>query len=166
LGEATVQRPIEDPASASSADRDKARIVDRLATEHFLRSARALSDQAGGNLFKGLTLRAIVAANVGHIDQQPATSGRYGAMGEAPPRDLLRPVSVLAVAGSLGLPYETTRRYVAALMREGAAVRVKGGIVASAATLSGPSAEQAMMASLVNLRRFARALNRAGVALD
>ena len=57
------------------------------------RVRRALSDRAGGNLFKGLTLRAIVAANVGHIDQQ---FGRYGAMSEAPPRDLLRPVSVLA----------------------------------------------------------------------
>jgi hypothetical protein len=38
--------------------------------------------------------------------------------------------------------------------------------VASPATLSGPDAEQAMLANLVNLRRFVRALSRAGIALD
>ena len=52
------------------------------------------------------------------------------------------------------------------MMNEGACMRVKGGIVASPATLVGPEAEEAMLASLVNLRRFARALSRAGVALD
>jgi hypothetical protein len=165
LGDVAVQGPVEGQASASAVDRAKARVVYRLATEHFLRSARELSDQAGGNLFKGLTLRAIVAANVGHFDQQPKTSARQAAS-PATPDDLLRPVSVLAIAGSLGLPYETTRRHVAALMKEGACTRVKGGIVASPATLSGPDAEQAMLANLVNLRRFVRALSRAGIALD
>jgi len=152
--------------SASAADREKARVVDRLATEHFLRSARGLSDQAAGNLFKALTLRAIVAANIGHIDHQPETSARYAALDQAPPDELRRPVSVLAVAGSLGLPYETTRRYVAALIREGACARVKGGIVAAPATLVGRDAEQAMLANLANVRRFLRALRRAGVTLD
>jgi len=166
LGDETVQGPIEGRAPVSAADRAEARVVYRLATEHFLRSARELSDQAGGNLFKGLALRAIVAANIGHIDQQSENAVRYAAMSQPPSSDLLRPVSVLAIAGSLGLPYETTRRYVAALMKEGACMRVKGGIVASPTTLAGPEAEQAMLANLVNLRRFVRALRRAGIALD
>jgi hypothetical protein len=166
LDEEEAPAPIDGQTSASPADRAKARVVDRLATEHFLRTARRLSDQAGGNLFRGLALRAIVAANVGHIDQQPETSARYAALNQAPPDELRRPVSVLAIAGSLGLPYETTRRHVAALIREGACVRVKGGIVASPARLIGPEAEQAMLANLVNVRRFARALKRAGVTLD
>jgi hypothetical protein len=165
LGDETVQGPIEGQGPASAADRAEARVVHRLATEHFLRSARELSDQAGGNLFKGLALRAIVAANIGHTDPSES-SVRYAAMSQPGSNDLLRPVSVLAIAGSIGLPYETTRRYVAALMKEGACTRVKGGIVASAATLAGPEAEQAMMASLVNLRRFVRVLRRAGIALD
>jgi len=38
--------------------------------------------------------------------------------------------------------------------------------VASPTTLAGPEAEQAMLANLVNLRRFVRALRRAGIALD
>jgi hypothetical protein len=166
LDDEAVQGPVEDQTSASAADRAEARIVDRLATEHFLRSARAVSDQAGGNLFNGLTLRAIVAANIGNIDQKPKTPARPAALSQAPPHDQLRPVSVLAIAGSLGLPYETTRRHVAALMKQGACMRVRGGIVASPETLAGPEAEQAMLANLVNLRRFLRALRRAGIALD
>jgi hypothetical protein len=166
LDEEDAPAPIDGPRSASPADRAKARVVDRLATEHFLRSARGLSDQAGRDLFKGLTLRAILAANIGHVEQQPETSARYAALDQVPPDELLRPVSVLAIAGSLGLPYETTRRYVAALIGEGACVRVKGGIVASPTTLAGPEAEQSMLASLANVRRLLRALKRAGVTLD
>ncbi len=166
MDEEDASVPIDGQPAASPADRAKARVVDRLATEHFLRSARGLGDQAGRDLFKALTLRAIVAANIGHIDQQPETSARYAALDQVPPDDLVRPVSVLAIAGSLGLPYETTRRYVAALIGEGACRRVKGGIVASPATLVGPDAEQAMLASLANVRRLVRALKRAGVTLD
>jgi hypothetical protein len=166
LDEEEAPATIDGRASASPADRAKARVVDRLATEHFLRSARGLSDQTGRDLFKGLILRAILAANIGHIDQQPETSARYAALDQIPPDELLRPVSVLAIAGSLGLPYETTRRYVGALIAEGACARVRGGIVASPTTLVGPDAEQAMLANLANVRRLVRALKRAGVTLD
>jgi hypothetical protein len=137
-----------------------------LATEHFLRSARLLSDEAGGDLVKALVLRAVVAANISHIDQQAEASARYAALDRVPPDAMRRPVSVLALAGSLGLPYETTRRRVAGLIREGRCVRVKGGIVAPSETLCRPAAEQAALANLLNARRFVRALKHAGVPLD
>ena len=111
-------------------------------------------------------LRAVVAANISYIDQQSETSARYASLDHAPPDALQRPVSVLALAGSLGLPYETTRRRVAALIEAGRCVRVKGGIVALSAGQRGPDAERAMLANLVNVRRFLRALRHAGVQLD
>jgi len=151
---------------ASATDRSKGRAATRIASEYFLRSARLLSDLAGGDMFKGLILRAVIAANVGYIDQDRELSARYASLEEIPPDDLRRPVSVLAIAGSLGVPYETTRRYVNALIAEGKCVRVNGGVIAPAAAQSGAELEKAMVANMGNIRRFVRSLRRAGIDFD
>jgi DNA-binding transcriptional ArsR family regulator len=85
---------------------------------------------AGGDFMKGLVFTAIWTANVKHVTNTPAASDR-GIL-----KDSQRlPVSVLAIANALRLPYETVRRHADTLLREGQCVRVgRKGLVVMAAT--------------------------------
>jgi DNA-binding Lrp family transcriptional regulator len=49
-----------------------------------------------------------------------------------------RPTPVLAIAESLGMPFETTRRHVAALMDAGLSRRERAGVLATPVTEGGP----------------------------
>ncbi|MET0273034.1 MAG: hypothetical protein ABW360_08595, partial [Phenylobacterium sp.] len=59
-----------------------------------------------------LLVLAINQANIAPLTRQPDTRRRYGSLEAAAPDEARRPVSVNAVAGSLGLPFETVRRRV------------------------------------------------------
>jgi hypothetical protein len=92
-----------------------------------LRSLKMIGELAGGELLTGLVSLARVQANVAHLDR---LAGGFAGIDTAPPDELRRPVSVLALSSSLGLPYETIRRHVAKMVAAGQCVRVKGGVVA------------------------------------
>jgi hypothetical protein len=149
-----------------AADAAVSRIASRLSTQHFLRSAEMVREHTGGDLVTGVVLRVITAGNIGYLDQDPDTFGRFASLEDAPPDDVRRPVSISAVAGSLGLTYETARRHVSKLVKAGLCVRVKGGVIAPSAKVRGPWEHQAMLANMASLRRLYRALKRAGAKLD
>ena len=144
---------------------DRVRAAVRLSNEHFLRSIRMLSELSKGELVTAIVHRAISAGNVGYLDQNP-DGDHYASMDSAPPDRLRRPVSILAVAGTLGLPYETTRRHVQKLLKAGWCKRVKGGVIAPASVFDRKQYDEAMLAEVANLRRLFRALKKAGVELD
>jgi hypothetical protein len=150
----------------AAADAAVGRIASRLTVEFFLRTTRLVSEMAGGDIVRALILRAIIAGNISHIDHDPANPPRYTAIDDVPPDELRRPVSVLAVAGSLGLPYETTRRCVNKLVKEGLCVRVKGGVIAPAAKHIQPVDHRAIRTNMANLRRLFSGLKQAGVKFD
>jgi DeoR/GlpR family transcriptional regulator of sugar metabolism len=77
-----------------------------------------------------------------------------------------RPVSILAVAGSLGLPYETVRRYVTKLVKMGLCIRVRGGVIAPTSGMFRPMDGESMLANVANLRRLCKSLKRAGFNFD
>lgn len=79
-----------------------------------LAGVRLMRDFWGGDLVKGLVFTAIWTANVKHV-----TNTSRAATSSVLPDDLRQPVSVLAIARSLRLPYETARRHADALVREG-----------------------------------------------
>lgn len=84
-------------------------------------------DYIDHDLLKGIVHSAIWTANIKHVTN--ASIPISGVL----PDEMRRPVSVMAVANSLRLPYETTRRYAAALVKEGICVRVgRQGIVVPA----------------------------------
>jgi hypothetical protein len=153
----------ERPAGAMNADRVRAAV--RLSNEYFLRSVRMLSELSNGELLTAIVHRAISAGNVGYLDQSPE-GDHYASLDSVPPDALRRPVSILAVAGTLGLPYETTRRHVHKLLKSGQCRKVKGGVIAPAAAFVGERYNEAMFADVANLRRLFRALKKAGVELD
>lgn len=105
-------------------------VIGIAGTGLLLTGYRELRKFAGGDLMKGLVFTAIWTANVKHVTNTPAAGDR----------DILKdsqrlPVSVLAIANALRLPYETVRRHADTLLREGQCVRVgRKGLVVMAAT--------------------------------
>jgi DNA-binding Lrp family transcriptional regulator len=72
----------------------------------------------GGDLVKGLVFTAIRAANVQHITNTSPTTHRSF----VPDAERV-PVTAMAIADSMRLPYETVRRHADALVKEGKLVR-------------------------------------------
>lgn len=64
-----------------------------------------------------LILMAITQANVQPVQRDPELDRQYATYQRPPPDSLRRPISVNAVAQSLGVPFETARRRVAQLAR-------------------------------------------------
>ena len=157
----------DDPAPEATveAEHDRARVATRASADYVLRSMQLLGEMVSGEFLTGLIWLAIVQANIGHIDQ--AGQGRRFQDGQSPPPDeLRRPVSVLALSASLGLPYETMRRHVAKLVASELCVRVKGGVLVPSGVLSSAKHGELMDRNLINLRRLSRGLMAAGVKLD
>jgi hypothetical protein len=143
------------------------RLVARILSQFFLRQWEIIAKMANGDLHKALVFAAIVSANVQHIGHNTEAAHEYGGLDSAPPDEERRPVSTHALAQSLGLPYETTRRNVNKLMAEGACVRVPGqGLVIPASYLMHPQNIGNMLQCLTALQWFLASLRRAGFDLN
>lgn len=137
----------------------------RVTSHFFLRQAEMLAELTGGDLLLGLVYVAITTANTEHIDE--AVLANYGELDEAPPDDLRRPISVLALSASLKLPYETTRRYVARLEEMGFAKRVgRLGVIIPKSVHENPAAIEKVRRSFSDVHRFVAGLRRIGVDVD
>lgn len=152
------------PATCAEApDREALeRQAARLGSDYLLRSLAVLRSAAGGDLMASIVLIAVVQANVAHLDE--ATTAWTPAGASAPPDTLRRPISVLALAHSLSMPYETVRRTVARLIREGLLIRTGDGILAPGGALDDAGFHAGRQANWTNLRRLLAQLDRAGLA--
>lgn len=137
----------QDTAGGHTAD-DVA-IAARLAGEFFVRGVEIVARAHGGDLLRGIIFTAIAVANG---EAAPVTGASGGER---------RPVSVMSISHSIGVPYETTRRYVNLLVAEGLCVREgrKGVIVSDHALLS-PALETAYRETFASINRLATALRR------
>lgn len=89
-------------------------LVATAATGRLLEGVRLLGDLWNGEVLRALVFTAVWTANVKHVtNTTPAASETVLS------DDQRIPVSVLAISDSLRLPYETVRRQVLALEREG-----------------------------------------------
>jgi hypothetical protein len=149
--------------SGGPEPQDKTRLASRLAADYLLRSLKMIGDLAEGELVTGLVNLALVQANVSHLDR--VASG-FDGVDTPPPDEVRRPVSILSLSASLGLPYETTRRHVAKMVATGQCVRVKGGVVVPTAVIGEARRTEMLEVNLMNLRRLFRDLRNAGVILD
>ena len=148
------------------AETDVARLVGRFSSEYMLRLLQLLTELHGGDLMTAIITQAIIAANTAHLDTRTADGPRYASLAQAPPDAVRRPISVLALSRSLGLPFETTRRHVNRLVAAGRCVRMKGGVIVPASALQHPKSNEATLTNLAYVRRFIRALKAAGVCAD
>ena len=101
--------------------------VGRLSGRYFLSLQDRLSKGLNLELLAGLVLMAIITANTQELRRNQRLAQEFGAMDDVPPDGMRQAVSVYAVSKTLHLPYETARRYVAALIEAGYCVRMPGG---------------------------------------
>ena len=153
---------VHDPAhSVEAADLAIGRAAARAASEHFLRSLSLLTESLDLDILPAIILLTVMQSNVAHLDGG-RTCGSYGAVATPPPDEERRPISVLALANGLRLPYETARRHVEKLIAAGWCARVGGGVIVRSEKLTGPKHQEAALANLANLRRLVRDLGRIG----
>ncbi|HWA61981.1 MAG TPA: hypothetical protein VG939_11440 [Caulobacteraceae bacterium] len=161
-----VDVKVKGEAEADQENVPQARLAARLTTKFLLRSLKLVSDLHDGEMLTAIIASAIVDANTALIDSNLQPGGPYADLADPPPNEARRPVSVLAVADSLGLPFETVRRHVNRLIAAGWCVRVKGGVVMTTEALLNPRNTAAVLANLRYLRRFLRELKRAGFSME
>jgi hypothetical protein len=141
------------------------RLAMRISTEYMLRSIDLMTQIVGGDLVKGLIFLAVVQANTQHVASDEALNQTYSEADDTVPNDVRRPVSVHALSVSLGIPYETTRRYVNKLLTEGYCVRARRGLVVPGEVLQRPELVSALKKNFANLQRLVAGLRRGGLEL-
>lgn len=103
---------------------------------------------AGLSPLDALLVLAINQANIAPLTRDPNARQAYGALGHAAPDDARRPASINAMANSLGIPFETTRRRVKRLEAEGVCTIVPGaGVLIPESFLTSERYLQSVMAA-------------------
>jgi DNA-binding Lrp family transcriptional regulator len=110
-----------------------------------------------------LLVLAINQANIAPLTRDPEARARYGGLNAPAPDGERRPVSINAVAASLGLPFETVRRRIRRLAAEQVCTVSSEGVVVPASFLASPSYLQSVMLGHERLRRFYEELRAAGL---
>lgn len=139
------------------------RLALRLSTEYMLRSIDLMTKIVGGDFVKGLIFVAIVQANTQHIIADDVTAQAYSEARDRVPDEARRPVSVHALSVSLGIPYETTRRYVNKLLAEGYCARVPRGLMVPGEVLAREEMIVGLKRNFANLQRLVSGLRRGGL---
>ena len=138
------------------------RHVARRATEFFLRQVLTISECFEGDFLLGLVFVGILAANNRRITRSPEIIRHYPTITDVPGEEHRAPTSVAALARSLGMPFETTRRYVLKLIDMGMCARTAAGLVLTHAALSSDISIDMVAQSNADLRLFLAALGRDG----
>ncbi len=152
---------------STELESNRGRLALRASTRFFLKSVDLLARAVGdGDILRGVIFLAIVDANTRHLKPSDPVAQAYAATEGQVPDEIRRPISVHALALELALPYETTRRHVNALIKEGLCVRADTGIIAPAAVLSRDAMVATHRRNLENLRALFRDLTDGGVDLS
>ena len=144
------------PRARIAAEFQPIRAVNRHLGVYLLRVAESVG--AGGDLIERLACQEIFRANVAAwpFDLDPRDR-------KARALPSMSPISVAALARRLGLPLETTRRRVAALVANGTCSKVGGGIVINAGALARPPLAETLQSASDNLSALFAVLAELGV---
>ncbi len=138
----------------------------RVGAEVFLRGVDTLGMQHDDNFLDALVYTAVWTANVRHITGSSANLA-FGGLAQLPPDSARRPVTVHALAGGLGLPYETVRRSANRLVANGTALRKGGkGLIVPRAQMMRPECYRGIQQAHAHVVRLVGDLHRAGLDLS
>lgn len=142
------------PPSTPSPSTRPPRVVARLAAEYALRQLEAMSEHMADPTV-GVLLIHIIRVTTDHLDD---TYTELAETQDLVRDDLRRPVSPSVLAARTGIPGETVRRHVRALLTRGWIARTpKGGCYLTREMLRAPPWPQARSQNVANLSRmFAR----------
>ncbi len=96
---------------------------DRIMLNFGLRVVDCGTTPFGNNYVLTCVFSAIMSANASPFAYDSREAWRYGGHATPPPDDVRRPASLAEISQILGIPYETARRYVNALVARGHCVR-------------------------------------------
>jgi DNA-binding transcriptional ArsR family regulator len=149
-----MHQPAATPSSTPIAARSggEMRLLSRLSVA-FLLDLVSIA-RRGRHVLDALLLTTIVQSNVAEISRRADLQVQYADANTVPPDELRRPVSLNALATSLGQPYETVRRRVGNLAKEGIVDLVPGGAIVPAAVLTSPEYLQSGFQAYERMRRF------------
>jgi hypothetical protein len=119
-----------------------------------------------GDIVDRLLGAAISQANVAQITRSAELQLRYATFDAIPPDEERRPVSINAIASSLRIPFETTRRRVAALAEVGVLQVVPRGVIVPNGPLTTPQYRQMVFANYELVRSLYARLRGVGVVDD
>lgn len=119
---------------------------------------------AGLDPLDALLVLAINQANIAPLTRDHDARARYGQLDAPAPDSERRPVSINAVAGSLGLPFETVRRRIRKLAGQDVCRLARDGVVVPAAFLASPDYVQSVLTGHERLRQFYLELRAQGFA--
>jgi len=147
--------------------RSQARAVSRLGGAYMLRAFMATAAAVDHDYLAAVVYSAIVQTNIAQLNDDPELSARYASLDAIVPDELRRPISVHALAASLHIPYETTRRCVSRLIEKGMVRRTtRSGIIATAEAIADPANVRAVEQNYTDVMRLIAQLRRHGITLD
>jgi Mn-dependent DtxR family transcriptional regulator len=160
-----MARPVPTPPGAAREHRDAAlprlRLIGRLSAAYLLDSAGIV--RGDGDIVDALLAGAIIQANVQEINGRADLQLEYAEADRIPPNALRRPVSMNALANSLKLPFETVRRRVKRMERDGFCRFVHGGVIVPTEVLQDPKYAVDAYRAYERLRAFYYELSDLGL---
>jgi hypothetical protein len=136
---------------------DRSRAISRLAAQYFLRLLDVIKPLHDGDPMKAIIFTAIWSANVSHL--RPNLG--FDATDDVPPDEERRPVTISAISQSLGIPFETVRRYVAKLIADGLCVsHGRKGVVVPSAVFAREEMIQGLLLEQRYTQQYYRALGK------
>ncbi|MFC3070378.1 helix-turn-helix domain-containing protein [Phenylobacterium soli] len=120
----------------------------------------------GRNVLDMLLTAAIVQANLAEINRRADLQMTYADVGAVVPDELRRPIHLLAIANSLGAPFETVRRRVKAMVDDGLCRLGPDGVIIPAEVLTSPVNVATGLRAYERMRTFYYQLMDAGLLAD
>lgn len=109
-----------------------------------------------------LILTVLMQSKGAAVAGDPALQRAYATFGAPPPASVRRPISINAIAGSLGMPFETVRRHVRRLVESGACEVLPEGVRLTEAQLRSSPHRRALERTYEHTCAFYERLKRAG----
>lgn len=106
------------------------------------------------DLIDGLLFTAVLTANLTPMLRDSDLQVTYATLDKAVPEALRRPVSISAIAHSLGMPFETVRRRLRGLVRHGMLADAPNGVYVPSAAVLSPAYLAIMLGRHGRLQRF------------
>ncbi len=139
---------------------ESAQLACLIAASRFvLRTVASRRHTGGGDSIDAVIVAAVVQANV----RRALGTGAYDTFDEPVPADLREPASVPMLAERIGLPRETVRRRLEALVARERCVRSYGGYVVPVELMSGPTRRALAIEAYEALRRLTADVQRSGL---
>lgn len=137
---------MNDPAAA--------RPINAFAVEFVVRYIREAAALFDNDYDRAIIFLTVLEANGRQNIREAFFREKYADVRDSLPVELVRPVSRLALAESLGMPRETVRRKIAALIEDGFLEEVGDGVITARGVIGNETFRAAQTRVIAYVRQF------------